>query len=472
VHRERSLALLWIGLLLDVLLTLGAFVLAYAIKTRWLPEAYQVLAPMAFYGWIVLLYLLTLLTMFYLAGFYTFGRTVTYFDLFLGIAKAQFATLTLVILLLFVLKVQDVSRLLLFIYAAVGWAVLLAGKAALKLVAGRLQRRGYDAVTALVCGTGTLAESVIDNLHRRPDLGYRVVGCIDVDPERLNTEVGGVRVIGLTSQLGEILTARSIDEVFFAIPSHLVKDLDKLVYNCEEVGVRANIVWDLYRPAIAKTVMREFLDVPVLTFTATPMQVGQLMVKRAIDLVGGVLGLVVAAPLIALVAVLIKATSPGPVLFTQVRSGLNGRTFPMLKFRTMVRDAEQRRHEVEHLNEMSGPVFKATHDPRVTRVGRWLRRTSIDELPQLINVVKGEMSLVGPRPPIPDEVARYERWQRRRLSMKPGLTCFWQINGRNAVDFGEWMRLDLRYIDNWSLALDLKILLATIPVVFSRRGAV
>ena len=472
MHRERSQFLQQLSLTVDVLLLLGSFVLAYTIKTRWLPRAYQVLAPIQDYGWIALLYLLVALILFYLSGFYTFGRTVSFTDLFLGIAKAEFIAVSFVILLLFALKVQDVSRLFLFIYALVGWILVFSGKALMKLLTGRLQQRGYNATNALVCGSGPLADHLIDGLQRRPDLGYRILGCVDVDPERLNTEVRGVRVLGLTDQLGELLTRLFVDEVFFAIPSHLVKNLDKLVYLCEEVGVRANIVWDLYTPAIAKTVMREFLDVPILTFTATPMQVGQLMVKRAIDLVGSLIGLVLTAPLFASVAALIKITSPGPVFFGQVRSGLNGRTFRMLKFRTMVEDAEDRLPEVRHLNEMTGPVFKAKNDPRVTALGRFLRQTSIDELPQLFNVLAGEMSLVGPRPPIPAEVDKYERWQRRRLSMKPGLTCFWQINGRNEVDFNEWMRLDLRYIDNWSLALDAKILLKTIPVVFSRRGAV
>jgi len=193
--------------------------------------------------------------------------------------------------------------------------------------------------------------------------------------------------------------------------------------------------------------------------------------KRLMDILTAFAGLLVSVPLMVIIAVLIKLESKGPVLFRQTRAGLNGRRFVLLKFRSMVDDAEHQRAALEVLNEMSGPVFKLTRDPRVTRVGAFLRRTSLDELPQLWNVLKGDMSLVGPRPPLPSEVKRYERWQRRRLSMKPGLTCLWQTSGRNEVDFDEWMRLDMEYIDTWSLTKDVKIILKTIPAVLFARGA-
>ncbi len=195
------------------------------------------------------------------------------------------------------------------------------------------------------------------------------------------------------------------------------------------------------------------------------------MIKRGIDLTGSALALLVTSPLLALVAVLVKLEDGGPVFFAQERAGLYGRRFQMYKFRSMAVDAEARKESLAHLNEMSGPVFKMRDDPRITRVGRWIRRLSIDELPQFYNVLRGEMSLVGPRPPIPLEVARYERWQMRRLSMKPGITCIWQVSGRNEVDFDTWMRLDLEYIDNWSLFLDLKLLMKTVPVVIAGSGA-
>jgi exopolysaccharide biosynthesis polyprenyl glycosylphosphotransferase len=211
--------------------------------------------------------------------------------------------------------------------------------------------------------------------------------------------------------------------------------------------------------------------VPFVTFTTTPSNDSQLAVKRVLDIALSLLLLTVTAPVMVIASIAIKLSSPGAVLFRQERIGLNGRIFTLYKFRTMIENAHQLRGEVEHLNEMSGPVFKAKSDPRITTVGRILRKFSFDEIPQLWNVVRGDMSLVGPRPPIPEEVDLYQRWQRRRLSMKPGLTCLWQVSGRNDLDFNRWMELDLQYIDNWSPLLDLKILLRTIPAVLSGRGA-
>jgi len=210
---------------------------------------------------------------------------------------------------------------------------------------------------------------------------------------------------------------------------------------------------------------------PLLTFTTTPQNEYLLFVKSTADMILAAAFLVILSPVLVLVAILIKLTSRGPVIFTQVRCGLGGRKFVLYKFRSMINDAEEKKYHLEHLNEMSGPVFKLSKDPRCTRLGRFLRKFSIDELPQLINILKGDMSFVGPRPPIPEEVEQYERWQRRRLRMKPGLTCLWQVSGRNDIDFAEWMRMDLDYIDSWSLLLDLKIFFKTIPIVVLGKGA-
>ena len=193
--------------------------------------------------------------------------------------------------------------------------------------------------------------------------------------------------------------------------------------------------------------------------------------KEIFDRILSALLLIFSSPVFLLISVSIKVTSPGAAIFQQTRAGLNGRNFQMLKFRTMIKNAEAMKEKLEGQNEMDGPVFKIKDDPRVTKVGKFLRKTSLDELPQLINVVRGEMSLVGPRPPVPQEVSQYERWQRRRLSMKPGITCFWQISGRNEVTFEDWMTLDLKYIDNWSFGLDLIILIKTIPIVLTGKGA-
>jgi exopolysaccharide biosynthesis polyprenyl glycosylphosphotransferase len=235
-------------------------------------------------------------------------------------------------------------------------------------------------------------------------------------------------------------------------------------------------VWllaDFFQTQISRTTLDEFHGRPMLVFRSTPEMSWQAVAKQVIDVVGAMIILLISAPFLLPIALIIKLTSPGPVLFRQQRSGLSGKPFTMLKFRSMVTDAEQRKRELEVFNEMSGPVFKVTNDPRVTRIGRWIRRWSLDEFPQLVNVLRGEMSLVGPRPLPVDEVRRFDDLaHRRRLSVKPGLTCLWQISGRNNMtDFKDWVRLDLEYIDNWSLWLDLKILFKTIPVVLTGAGA-
>lgn len=471
MQREKSIIQGQLSVGLDILISLLAFPIAYHIKTNLLPPEYQGLAVMMEYGWIVLIYMFLVISTLFYSRMYTFERTLSILDIMVGVLKGVAVALAILTFLLFVLKVQTISRLLVFIYGITSWFLLVASKVMLKYISSRMRKRGYNVTNILICGTGPIAESLIGNLNKRDDLGYRIIGCIDVDPDRMNSQVKGINVLGTTEQLPDLLERYSIDEVFFAIPSHLIKNLNSLVYSCEEVGVRANIVWDLYKPAYAKTVVRDFLDVPILTITATPFQAGQLMIKRAMDLSISLAGLIVLSPLYFFLALLVILSSKGPVIFAQERSGLNGRRFQMYKFRTMIKDAEDRMEEVQHLNEMNGPVFKSKVDPRITGVGRVLRNTSLDELPQLFNVLKGEMSLVGPRPPIPSEVIHYERWQRRRLSMKPGITCFWQIKGRNEVDFDDWMKLDLHYIDNWSIKLDIIVLLNTIPVLFSRRGA-
>jgi exopolysaccharide biosynthesis polyprenyl glycosylphosphotransferase len=239
----------------------------------------------------------------------------------------------------------------------------------------------------------------------------------------------------------------------------------------QEQGVRVRFALNQLSEQGRRVELEEMDGIPILSVLPGPAGHFQLLAKRAIDVAVSAFVLLLALPVLLAIALAVKVTSGGAVLFRQTRSGLNGRVFTLLKFRTMVEDAEARRAELLHLNEMNGPVFKLRRDPRVTALGRFLRRFSLDELPQFWNVFKGDMSLVGPRPPIPEEVARYARWQRRRLSMKPGLTCLWQISGRNDVDFDRWMELDLEYINSWSPSLDFKILLKTIPVVLSGKGA-
>jgi len=474
MHRERSISLGIISVVADAAIILFAFFLSYLLVDTlkpYLPDPYHArrLYDLTYYGWWAMIDLFATLGLLYLVGIYTFSRTLTYFDLLLKTAEAVAAGFLIIIVMLFALRVQDVSRLLLGSYTALKFLLLLNFKFLGKSLIGKMHEHGYDRINALVMGSGKRAADLIEKLAGGPTLGYRLVGVL-AENGFPDPEFSGVRVLGRMGDLRRILNQTSIDEVFYAAPV-VGADINDLVFACEEVGVRFSLLADWFNPSIARTSFRSLGEVPVLTFSTTPGQVGQLLLKAVTDRVIAALAIILLSPLLLIAATIIKLTSPGPVLFHQVRSGLNGRLFKMYKFRTMVVNAEELRETLLDRNEMNGPVFKIKNDPRVTRIGRWLRRTSLDELPQLFNILLGDMSLVGPRPPIPAEVEKYERWQRRRLSMKPGLTCFWQIAGRNEVDFEDWMKLDLKYIDNWSYKLDIIILLKTVPVVLLGRGA-
>jgi exopolysaccharide biosynthesis polyprenyl glycosylphosphotransferase len=274
-------------------------------------------------------------------------------------------------------------------------------------------------------------------------------------------------------QLIELLHKHSASGVIVSAKQAYFERVESVIKICELEGVEAWLVADFFGTQIARASLDELFGHPLLVFRTAPETSWQSLAKMLMDFFGALALLLVAAIPMLVIALLIKLASPGPVFFRQQRSGLNGAPFTLYKFRTMITNAEQFKHELEAMNEMSGPVFKVTNDPRVTRIGKWLRRYSLDELPQLVNVLRGEMSLVGPRPLPVDEVKRFnDLSHRRRLSVKPGITCLWQISGRNQIaDFKEWVRLDLEYIDNWSLWLDLKILLRTIPAVFATTGA-
>jgi len=275
------------------------------------------------------------------------------------------------------------------------------------------------------------------------------------------------------SRLVELLHEHSANAVLVSPRNTLFGTIEEAIHACELEGVEVWLFADFFKTRLAETTVDEFAGHPMIVFATGPRATWHAVAKGILDIVGAAVLLVLVSPILLIAAITVKLTSPGPVLFRQRRAGLNGHPFSMLKFRSMVSNAEQLKQELAALNEMTGPVFKVKNDPRVTPVGRFLRKWSIDEFPQLLNVLWGEMSLVGPRPLPLDEVARFDDpAHRRRLSVKPGLTCLWQISGRNEVcDFTEWVRLDLEYIDNWSIWLDIEILLRTIPAVVSGAGA-
>lgn len=365
----------------------------------------------------------------------------------------------------------DLSRFFLALFAAYAWVLLLL----FRLMAGRLVgiiRREFAAPHyVMVVGTGERAMRMAEALEKSAEYGIRLGGFLSeapgAPPEIALGEVYEVRPI---AELPAILQRAVVDEIIFAVGSESLADLEEIFLLCDEEGVRTRVAVDFF-PHVNSTVsLDRFGATPLLTFSAAPYDEIRLLLKRLTDVLIAAAGLAVLAPFMAVVALLVRLTSPGPVIFRQVRCGLNGRRFMFYKFRSMCANAEELKSAVAHLNTR-GVAFKIPDDPRLTLVGRYLRKFSIDEWPQLWNVLRGDMSLVGPRPAVPGEVDLYQRWQRRRLRMRPGLTCLWAISGRDAVDFETWMKMDMQYIDNWSLALDWKILLRTIPRVLTGRGA-
>ncbi len=385
------------------------------------------------------------------------------------IARALRALATVVVTLgaIAFLTKQSAPRLLAVLYVGISAASIVVARFGWRYLAGAALR-GAAARRAAIVGCGGLAREIVESIVAHPEWGLRFSGFVLLDslPDRTRGPV-----LGKLSQLGRLLENEVLDVVIFAVPREYLGEIERGIQLCEEQGVEVRISLDMLRYGPSRMSVEEIDGVPMLSFTRTPVDVVALATKRVFDVVASAVALVLLAPVFAAIAVAIRIESPGPFLFRQRRMGLNGREFDMLKFRSMYQDAEERLEALRSENEMSGPVFKMANDPRVTRVGRFIRRTSLDELPQFWNVLRGEMSIVGPRPPIPAEVRQYKRWQRRRLSMKPGITCIWQISGRNNIDFDRWMELDLEYIDTWSLWSDIAICFKTIPAVITSRGA-
>jgi exopolysaccharide biosynthesis polyprenyl glycosylphosphotransferase len=365
----------------------------------------------------------------------------------------------------------DLSRFFLLLFAAYAWVLLLLFRLTAGRVVGVIRREFAAPHYVMVVGTGERAVRMARALEQSSEYGIRLRGF-------LSETAGGQADIHLRvpykvlpiGDLPAILREHVVDEVIFAVGSESLANLEHVFLLCDEEGVRTRVAVDFF-PHVNSTVSLErFGSTPMLTFSAAPYDEVSLLVKRLTDILIAAAGLVVLAPFMVLIGTLVRITSPGPAIFKQVRCGLNGRLFLFFKFRSMVENAEQLKGSLEHLSTRE-TAFKIPYDPRLTAVGRYLRKFSVDEWPQLWNVLRGDMSLVGPRPAVPGEVDQYVSWQRRRLRMRPGLTCLWAICGRDNVDFETWMKMDMQYIDNWSLALDWKIILRTIPYVLSGRGA-
>lgn len=338
----------------------------------------------------------------------------------------------------------------------------------------RVRFYGWNLREMVIVGTNTRAVEVARKIESTPALGYRILGFVDEHWKGTNGFLKkGYRLVSDFAGFPFLLREKVIDEVLIALPmKSLYIEASHIAALCDEQGITTRLLPNFFDLRLVGFKVEDLEGMPVITLRGSPEESWQHLLKRAVDIVLSLTAIAALAPLGALAALLVKLTSPGKVFFIQERVGINKRRFCLYKFRTMVEDAEQRQREIEHLNEVSGPVFKIRNDPRITRIGRVLRKTSIDELPQLFNVLKGDMSLVGPRPlPVRDYEGFSQDWQRRRFSVRPGITCLWQVNGRSSISFDKWMELDMQYIDHWSLGLDFKILAKTIPAVVRGSGA-
>jgi exopolysaccharide biosynthesis polyprenyl glycosylphosphotransferase len=371
----------------------------------------------------------------------------------------------------FILQMKFTSRLYIGIFAITTGLCLIGEKRLNSVLLDRIHEHGFNQINLLIVGTGRRAQEFIRAVKAHANWGLRIVGLIDDEHGMYGKEIEGYRVLGRIQDIPFILHRKVIDRVIFVVPRLWLHRLDDVILACEREGIATSISMDLYDLRIAQMRQTNFNGFPLLEFETFNAKEWQLFLKRAMDIALSLFVLILTSPVYLMAAIAIKLNSKGPVFFSQVRCGVNGRKFTLYKFRSMVVGAEMKKRLIEKMNEMDGPVFKIKHDPRLTQVGRIIRKLSIDELPQLINVLKGDMSIVGPRPPLPIEVEMYQLWQRRRLSLKPGITCVWQVSGRNTVNFDRWMEMDLDYIDNWSLWLDIKILIKTFFVVVTGYGA-
>jgi exopolysaccharide biosynthesis polyprenyl glycosylphosphotransferase len=364
----------------------------------------------------------------------------------------------------------DLSRLFLGVFAIYVWTLIFL----FRLTAGRLMgvvaREFGQPRNILVVGTGERAGRIAKSLEHSTRYGVHLMGFLEMGSVSGRQPLPGAYPVYGLAELPALLSRHVVDEIIIAVESENLQELEEVFLLCDEEGVKTRVAVDFFPHVNSEIYLERLGFTPLLTFSATPHDEIRLSVKRLADIVLSAAGLIVLAPLMLALVVLIRLTSAGPAIFRQQRCGLNGRRFTFYKFRSMCQDAEDRKSGLMHLNRRT-PAFKLPRDPRLTPLGRYLRKFSIDEWPQLWNVLKGDMSLVGPRPAVPEEVEQYRRWQRRRMRMRPGLTCLWAIAGRDTLDFESWMRMDMQYIDNWSLTLDCKILLQTIPRVLTGKGA-
>jgi exopolysaccharide biosynthesis polyprenyl glycosylphosphotransferase len=455
----------------DALLALASLGLAHEIRSHLV--SLRPLYSLSNFPGIVLLAVVIVVGVGVLTGIYREVHEEDLRRVFADPLKVALASTVLLFAATFALNLEFVSRLLLGIYALLDFLSMVVFRVVVWRFAATLRRSVAGFRNFLLVGDGPEVADIGAMLEANESRGMRLFGFVRIRDDAPNAIPPGLTRTYPTVTLPELpalLREQVIDEVIIAVGKEDLEKLGDTFLVCEEEGVKTRVLLSFFPQAVSRVYLERLGAKPLLTFSATPED-EFLLLKRGLDFIMGLVALVVLSPLLLILAVLVKLTSRGPIFFSQTRCGLGGRKFTLYKFRSMRADADLLREELAALNEVDGPVFKIKNDPRCTPVGRFMRKFSLDELPQLVNIIKGDMSFVGPRPPLPEEVEKYERWQRRRLRMQPGLTCLWALEGRSKLSFRRWMELDLEYIDHWSMLLDWKILLKTIPIVLVGRGA-
>jgi exopolysaccharide biosynthesis polyprenyl glycosylphosphotransferase len=469
LKRNGTLALL---IVTDAVLIILAFALAY--YARYVlqliqPVGEQFFAPFSEYTLMLVAYTGLMVMFMAVDGVYTAQRGGSWFTEVYRIVNATTTVGVILFAVVFLVRTLVYSRLM--ILWAILFTIVLLSLARLmqRWIRAGLRRRGVGVARVLIVGAGELGRTVMRTIVANPALGYQIAGFVDDNPSK--AELGRYKNYGSLERVEELLRSEPVDEVLITLPWMYQRKIVGLVRACERVGVRARVVPDIFQLSLSRLDVDDIGGIPLIGIKEAKISRPGRVLKRALDVVFALLILLINGPILLLSALLIRLESAGPVLFKQTRIGEKGRPFTIYKFRSMYHGAEEQVEALRTLNEASGPLFKIRDDPRITRVGKWLRRTSFDEMPQFLNVLRGEMSVVGPRPALPAEVTQYQHWHLQRLEVQPGITGLWQISGRSDLTFDEGCLLDIYYIENWSVPLDIIIMLRTIPRVLFGSGA-
>ena len=469
--RSRRWAPWWV-VVWDILLINASMFLGYWVryKLQWFRDISYFHPPSAYIPF-ALLFTALMLVAFQIDQVYQHWRGRPWLDQVYRITNATAKSVVVILAITFVLQPLGYSRLLLSEAGIIAIILLALSRMVQNEIVGWLRARGVGVSRVIIVGAGEVGRTVMRTTVARPELGYQIVGFVDDNPEKGQTDIGRFKALGSTDNLARLIEEETVDEVIITLPWMYHRKIMGIVRECARWQVNARIVPDLFQMSLSQVDVDDLGGVPLIGVREVGFGRGALLIRRGIDIVGAIVVLVLGAPFLALIALAIRIDSPGPILFRQTRVGAGGKLFQICKFRSMHKGAEAEVERLRDLNEADGPIFKIQDDPRLTRVGRLLRHTSLDELPQLWNVLCGEMGLVGPRPPLPAEVSRYMEWHKKRLEVRPGMTGLWQVSGRSLLSFDEMVLLDIYYIENWSLWLDFKILLRTIPQVLFGDGA-